>query len=154
MLRCEWLKWTPFTQNSAHTHKTLCTRKACSTSTNHIWAQDKPHSIHKWGYQVCFTANVWASTHHPGSCHGTQLLPDLWYYNSLKKSSTWNAWDVPSWGGQYALQQVQQRFSAIHHNRSVDVDSWLHSHIYCQWMLSVWGHLKFIYSVPPRIIDT
>ena len=74
-----------YTKFCTHTHRTHCICKVCSTSTSHIWAQDKPHSIHKWGYEVCFTANVCASTHHPGSCHGTQLLPDLRYYNSLKK---------------------------------------------------------------------
>lgn len=47
----------------AHTHtKHIVYVRVCSTSTSHIWAQDKPHSIHKWGYQVCFTVNIWAST--------------------------------------------------------------------------------------------
>jgi hypothetical protein len=27
---------------------------------SHLWAQDNPHAIHKYGYQVHFSVNVWA----------------------------------------------------------------------------------------------
>jgi hypothetical protein len=65
------------THTRTHAHARVAYVRVWSTSTSHILAQNKPHSIHKWGYQVCFTVNVWASTHHQGSCHETQLLPGM-----------------------------------------------------------------------------
>lgn len=87
-----------------HTHtKRVVYIRVYSTSTSHIWAQDKPLSIHKWGYQVCFTLNVWVSTHHHTLSWDTTADWSMTLQFS-EKCSTWTAWDVPSCGGQSVLQ--------------------------------------------------
>jgi hypothetical protein len=36
--------------------------RTCSASTtvSHLWAQDNPHAVHEYGYEVHFIVRVWA----------------------------------------------------------------------------------------------
>jgi hypothetical protein len=76
---CEWLLWKHehdhdpgFLEHILWLDEAAFTRKGVFNS--HVWAQHNLHVTREWGYQVCWSIDVWAGI--IGNCVvGPYLLP-------------------------------------------------------------------------------